>query len=160
MKYFLKNYQIKYQKKIIPYMTYNLSYLGRKMKAREIYDKKIGVCAHYSLLYNTLLIFQQIQVVEVSGYILDNNILGNNNVNIKNNKIDLSDRRHAWSLALIDGNWKYLGATWNLFEKNVPLTHIFQNFGDNTSNTKGYIDNKIIIEITREIIKQVKTNEI
>ena len=140
-------------------MTYNLSYLGRKITPREIYDKKMGVCEHYSLLYNTLLISQEIKVVKVSGYALDNNLLGNNNVNIKDNKNDLSDRRHAWSLALIDGNWIPLDVTWNLFEKNVPLTHIFQNFGDNTCNTTGHIDNKIISEITREIIRQVKINE-
>ena len=141
------------------YMTYNLSYLGRKMTAREIYNKKMGVCEHYTLLYNTLLISQGIKVVKVSGYALDNNRIGNNNVNINNNKNDLSDRRHAWSLALIDGNWIPLDATWNLFEKNVPLTHIFQNFGDSTYNTTGYIGNKINSEITREIIKQIKINE-
>ena len=140
-------------------MTYNLSYLGRKITARDIYDIKMGVCEHYSLLYNTLLISQEIKVVKVSGYALDNNILGHNNANIKNNKNDLSDRRHAWSLALIDGNWIPLDATWNLFEKNIPLTHIFQNYGDNTSNATGYIDNKTISEITSEIIKQVKITE-
>ena len=144
-------------------MTYNLSYTGRTMTAREIYDKKIGVCEHYSLLYNTLLTSQGIKAVKVSGYALDNNIVGNNNnvnnVNIKNNKNDLSDSRHAWSLALIDGNWIPLDATWNLFEKNVPLTHIFQNFGDSTNNTTGYIGNKINSQITREIIKQIKIND-
>ena len=144
------------------YMTYNLSYLGRKMTAREIYNKKRGVCEHYSLLYNTLLISQGIKVVKVSGYALDNNRVGNNNantINISNNKNDLSDCRHAWSLAFIDGKWIPLDATWNLFEKNVPLTHIFQNFGDSTINTSGYIGNTINSKITKEIIKQIKIND-
>ena len=140
------------------YMTYNLSYLGRKLTAKQIYDKKMGVCEHYSLLYNTLLTSQGIKVVKVSGYALDNNRIGNNSyVNIENNdQNDLSDRRHAWSLAFIDGNWIPLDATWNLFEKNVPLTHIFQNYGDSINNTTGYIGNNINSEITKEIIKQIK----
>ena len=140
------------------YMTYNLSYLGRKLTAKQIYDKKMGVCEHYSLLYNTLLTAQGIKVVKVSGYALANNRIGNNDNDISiqnNNENDLSDRRHAWSLAFIDGNWIPLDATWNLFEKNVPLTHIFQNYGDSTNNTTGYIGNNINSEITKEIIKQI-----
>ena len=87
-----------------------------------------------------------------------NNRIGNNDSDISiqnNNENDLSDRRHAWSLAFIDGNWIPLDATWNLFEKNVPLTHIFQNYGDSTNNTTGYIGNNINSEITKEIIKQI-----
>ena len=141
------------------YMTYNLSYTGREMTARQIYDTKIGVCEHYSLLYNTLLTSQGIKVVKISGYALDNNREDDkNNVNIQNNQNSLNDRRHAWSLALIDGIWVPLDATWNLFEKNVPLTHIFHNYGDTINNTTSYNDNTIKSEITKEIIKQIKIN--
>ena len=142
-------------------MTYNLAYLGRKMTARQILDKKMGVCEHYSLLYNTLLTSQGIKVVKVSGYALDDNnnrTEDKNNINIQNNQNDLSDKRHAWSLALIDGNWVPLDATWNLFEKNVPVTHIFNNYGDSVNNTTSYNENTITSETTKEIIKQIKNN--
>ena len=125
-------------------MTYNLSYLGRKMISNQIYEKKMGVCEHYSVLYNTLLTSQGFKVVKVSGYALDNNRVENNNninINIQKNQDNLNDRRHAWSLALIDEQWIPFDATLNLFEKNVPLTHIFHNYGDSTTNTTSYKGN-------------------
>ena len=42
---------------------------------------KSGVCEHFTLLYNTLLVSQGIQAIKVSGYALDiteNNIIKDN----------------------------------------------------------------------------------
>ena len=152
------NYK-KLGKWVYNYMTYNLSYTGRTMTAREIYDKKIGVCEHYSLLYNTLLTSQGIKVVKITGYALENNKEEDNNIdNIQSNPNTLDDRRHAWSLALIDGVWVPLDATWNLFEKNIPLSHIFHNYGDSINSTVSYNDNTVTTDITKETIKQIKIN--
>ena len=147
------NYK-KLGKWVYNYMTYNLSYTGREMTARQIYDTKIGVCEHYSLLYNTLLTSQGIKVVKISGYALEND--RKEYINNVDNKNSLEDRRHAWSLAFIDGVWVPLDATWNLFEKNVPLTHIFHNYGDSVNNTISYNNNTIKSKITKEIIEQIK----
>ena len=36
-------------------MTYDLSYSGKKLTLKEIYQGKKGVCEHYTLLYNAML---------------------------------------------------------------------------------------------------------
>ena len=137
-------------------MTYNLSYVGRKMIARKIYDKKIGVCEHYSLLYNTFLTSQVIKVDKFSGYALANEEKEKDNDKNKNNPNTLHDNRHACSLALIKGVWVPLDATWNLFEKNVLLTHIFETYGNYSISTTSN-SNKIKNEITKIIIKYVQS---
>ena len=50
------------------YMSYNLTCNGKILTAKEVYNKKVGVCEHFTLLYNTLLISQGIKAVKVSGY--------------------------------------------------------------------------------------------
>ena len=145
------NYK-KLGKWVYNYMTYNSSYKGKEISAREIYNKKNGVCEHFSLLYNTLLTAQNIKVIKVTGYALSEQEQENND-----NQNILENRRHAWSLALIDGEWVPLDATWNLFEKNVPLTHIFQNYGDCTNLTTSYGENKVQYKTTKEIIKYIES---
>ena len=152
------NYK-KLGKWVYNYMTYNLSYTGRKMTAKEIYNKKIGVCEHFTLLYNTLLVSQGIKVVKVSGYAFNYNEK-NKIINIKesdnkkdNNPNILKDNRHCWTLALIDGTWVPLDATWNLFEKNVPISHIYENYGNGFYLTTSYSGNTVNNEISKEIIK-------
>ena len=149
------NYK-KLGKWVYNYMTYNLSYVGRKMTAKEIYDKKIGVCEHFSLLYNTLLTSQGINVVKVSGYALENLEKDKNKEDKKTSPNILKDNLHAWSLALIDGVWVPLDATWNLFEKNIPLTHIFGNYGDCSNLTTYDSENNVKNETTKEIIKYIE----
>ncbi len=88
-------------------MTYNLLLTGRKMTAREIYNKKIGVCEHFTLLYNTLLVSQGIKSIKVSGFALNKN----KNQNKQNKEQNtFKDNRHCWTLALIDGVWVSLDA--------------------------------------------------
>ena len=146
-------------------MTYNMAYFGKNLTAKEIYEKKFGVCEHFTLLYNTLLVSQGIKAVKVAGYALDDKDKDKNKNKLeskekKENKDNknlqtLSDNRHCWTLALIDEKWAPLDATWNLFEKNVPLSHIFQNYGNSIIKTitpsGKYVDN----EVTKEIIKYI-----
>ena len=144
------NYK-KLGKWVYNYMTYNLLLRGRNMTAREIYNKKIGVCEHFTLLYNTLLVSQGIKATKVSGFALNKN----KNQQNKEQKT-LKDNRHCWTLALIDGVWVPLDATWNLFEKKLPLSHIFQNYGNCVFLTTGDNMNDVTNEITKEIIKQTE----
>ena len=136
------------------YLEYNINLKGKKYTAKEIYNMKSGVCEHFTLLYNSLLVSQGIQAIKVSGYALD---ITENNI-IKDNKYkmnSISDSSHAWTLAKIDGEWVPLDATWNMFNKNVPITHIFQNYGDGSSRWE-YIGNKVDQKVTQEIIKYIK----
>ena len=57
------------------YITYNKAYLGTTMTAKEIYDKKVGVCEHFTILYNTLLVSYGIEAVKISGYALKKKLL-------------------------------------------------------------------------------------
>ena len=59
-------------------------------------------------------------------------------------------------LAKIDGEWVPLDATWNLFDKHVPITHIFKYYGDEGHCTYYYGDNKVVSKITKENIKFIK----
>ena len=144
------------------YMTYNLLLVGREMTAKEIYNKKIGVCEHFTILYNTLLVSQGINAVKISGYALDS-IEGNNedknnmNKNENNKPSTLEDNKHSWTLALIDGTWVPLDATWKLFEKNVPISHIFQNYGNSYFYKKSISGNNVNDEITKVIIKYISS---
>ena len=141
------------------YITYDLSYTGKEMTAREIYNTKIGVCEHFTLLYNTLLVSFGIDAVKVGGYAISKTEDDDKKMNIKESHIEnskklntLSDERHAWSIAKVNGAWIPLDATWDLFDGNVPLSHIFQNYGEHNLLTNFNTDNKVSNDITKEVI--------
>ena len=67
----------------------------------------------------------------------------------------LQDNRHCWTLALIDEKWVPLDATWNLFEKNVPLSHIFENYGKTIVNIITTSKKSVEKKVTKEIIKYI-----
>lgn len=140
------------------YMTYNLQLKGRKMSAMEIYNIKQGVCEHYTKLYNTLLTAYGIDAIKVGGYaknLTENNamvIKKKDSVNINKD----SSEKHAWTLAKIDGEWVPLDATWDLFDKKVPITHIFQNYGDSEVFIKYNVDNKVSYKLSKENINYIK----
>ena len=114
-------------------ITYDLSLSSKDFTALEIYNNKKGVCSHFTLLYNTLLNAYGIEAFEVHGYAMDiteyNTKVKHRNEE-KKNRSDNANERHAWTLAKIDGEWVPLDATWNLFDKKVPITHVFKNYGD------------------------------
>jgi len=105
-------------------MTYSLKYHGKKFTAYEIWKNRIGVCEHYTLLYNTLLTSIDIPVCSLTGTVCNNN----------------EDRfgRHAWTLAKIDGKWMQLDATWDHFSGGVPISHIFKNYANDTMKFEYY----------------------
>ena len=63
---------------------------------------------------------------------------------------------HAWTLAKIDGVWVPLDATWDLFDKSVPITHIFQHYGNYVEKIIYKVDNIVKFTKTKEDIKYIK----
>ena len=140
-------------------ITYNLSLTGKKFTAMEIYNNKQGVCEHFTLLYNTLLNAYGIEAFKVAGYakdITEYNTEVKHKKDEKNNSSGEATERHAWTLAKIDGEWVPLDATWNLFDKKVPITHVFKNYGDTQSNMVYMSDCKVDFNNTKENVIYVK----
>ena len=102
-------------------IKYDKSYLGKDMSAIEIYNRKKGVCEHYTILFNTLLNSIDIPAIYVCG-------LANNGEEGKTQIKDTEKERHAWTLAKIDGRWIPLDATWDILKGILPVSHIFQNY--------------------------------
>ena len=143
------------------YLTYNLNHYGKTYTAKEIYNKKEGICKHFTLLYNTLLVSQGIDAINISGFALDlteNNVVKENeNTKVLNtNPNTLENSRHDWTLAKIDGKWVPLDSTWNMLDKNLPISHIFQNYGNINLTTRAPSENQVNNKITKEIIKYIK----
>ena len=137
-------------------ITYNVSLVGKSFTAMEIYNNKQGVCSHFTILYNTLLNAYGIKAFKVAGYALD---ITEYNTQVKHKKSEKrnssgkSSERHAWTLAKIDGEWVPLDASWNLFDKKVPVTHLFQNYGD----TEKFSSNPYVqFKLTKENILYLK----
>ena len=98
-------------------ITYDLSYSGRnEITATETMNNRIGVCHHFTKLYNALMYSLGYQVIYVSGYALDKkDIFG-------------KEDAHAWSLFKIDGKWLPFDATWGIFSGKLPVCHVFKQF--------------------------------
>ena len=136
------------------YMTYDLSYFGDVSTAREIYDRKRGVCEHYTILYNAMLNAIGIQTLNTSGWAFEKDQTAG----------DKNTVGHAWTVALIDGKWKELDATWGLFD-GIPAGHIIKSINANDYSyeysTEGQkpvtLDQDLEIKMT-EIIKGIETN--
>ena len=147
-------------KKVRNYLTYNMFYSGKYLNAKQIYENRAGVCIHFTLLYNTLLVSQGIKAVEVVGYGLgcwekEKEKFKSNNI-IENNNFQPLNRGHMWTLALIDEKWVPLDATWTLFEKNVPLSHIFKYYNNSSvysNNQNSQNIQKIFFDNTKLLIK-------
>ena len=116
----LPNYY-KIGKFVKSYINYDISYVGKTLTIKEIYERKTGVCEHYTLLYNAMLNAIDIPTLYISGWAFEKS-------QTSGNKDTLT---HAWTAAFIDGKWKELDATWGLFE-GVPAGHIFKNFNQDT----------------------------
>ena len=98
-------------------VTYDLRYTGRnEIQATEILKNKIGVCHHFTKLFNALMYSLGYQVIYISGYALD-----------KKDHYDKSDA-HAWSLVKIKGKWLPFDATWGIFSGKLPVCHVFKQY--------------------------------
>ena len=96
------------------------------MTVDEILEKKVGVCHHMTLLYNSFLNCINIDAMYTNGFAHTEN----------NNNIDL-ETRHAWTVAKIDEKWIPLDATWNIFNGKLHLGHIFRYYGEKYRDTSG-----------------------
>ena len=103
------------------HITYNLNYHGRNLTALEIYNGKMGVCEHYTILYNAMLNAIGIKTISTFGWAFDQDKTTANEKTIG----------HAWTVALIDGRFIELDATWDLFE-GVPAGHILKGYKKET----------------------------
>ena len=95
-----ENY-IKIGKFVYSHIEYDISYVGRQLGAKEIYEGKKGVCEHYTILYNAMLNAIGIKTLYISGWAFDGD-------KISGNKDTLT---HAWTVALIGTKWIELDAT-------------------------------------------------
>ena len=140
-------------------IKYNFEFSGKKYSAKEIFNMKQGVCEHFTILYNTLLTAYGIDTIKVSGYAKD---ITENNIKVKkrkdeNNQNEDPSERHSWTLAKINNEWVPLDATWDLFDKNVPITHIFENYGNGGEKIVYNSDNVVQFKRTKQNIKYIKT---
>ena len=143
------------------HIKYNLQLTGKKFTAMEIYNNKQGGCEHFTKLYNTLLTAYGIDAIKVCGYAKDiteynTKVKKKEGDNNQNQNADPSGR-HAWTLAKIDGEWVPLDATWDLFDKKVPITHIYENYGEGQQHIVYNSDNVVKFKRTKENIKFVKS---
>ena len=123
------------------------------------YNYKQIIFNHFNLLYNTLLNDYRIETFKVDEYnkdITEYNTEVKHKKDEKNNSSGEATERHAWTLAKIDGEWVPLDATWNLFDKKVPITHVFKNYGDTQSNMVYMSDCKVDFNNTKENVIYVK----
>ena len=107
-------------------ITYDLRYTGRnEIEATEILKNKIGVCHHFTKLFNALMYSLGYQVIYISGYALD-----------KKDHYDKSDS-HAWSLVKINGKWLPFDSTWGILSGKLPVCHVFKQYFPSTVRVVG-----------------------
>ena len=105
---------------------YDISYSGRnEITATQTLNNKIGVCHHFTKVFNALLYSLGYQVIYVSGYALD-----------KKDTFGKEDA-HAWSLVKIDGKWLPFDATWGFFSGKIPVCHVFKQYFPNGTRVIG-----------------------
>ena len=110
-------------------IKYDISYHGKNdISATEVYNKGVGVCHHFTKLYNALLYSLGYKCIYVSGYA----------INKKDNFNE--DDGHAWSLVKVGNKWLPFDATWGIFSGKLPICHIFQSYFSRSVQTSS-IDN-------------------
>ena len=110
-------------------IKYDIRYKGKnEIPATDIYKNRVGVCHHYTILYNALMYSLGYQCIYVGGYA------------IKKNNCFNEDDGHAWSLIKVNDKWLPFDATWGIFSGKLPVTHIFEYFFRGKRHASG-IDN-------------------
>ena len=108
-------------------IKYDISYSGRNdISATEIYNNRIGVCHHFTILYNALLYSLGYKCIYVSGYA------------IKKNDCFKSSNSHAWSLIKVNDKWLPFDATWGIFSGKLPVCHVFEHYFSGGKHTSGH----------------------
>ena len=107
-------------------IKYDLNYVGRdEMTAIDIYNMKVGVCHHFTVLSNALLYSLGYKVLYIGGYVC------------KNNKEFNRDSGHAWSLIKVNNKWYPFDATWGIVSGKLPGGPIFGYFSHLGYNVRG-----------------------
>ena len=91
----------------------------------DIYNKREGVCHHFTKLANTLLYSIGYKVIYTSGYACKNY-----------SEFDKSTG-HAWSLILIKDKWYPFDSTWGIFSGKLSVCHVFREFFEKGRRIKG-----------------------
>ena len=99
-------------------MKYRLSYYGEEKNVDEILSNLIGAPDHYTKLYNSLLFSIGIKAVNINGYIVKSDY---------GRTEKIKTEPHTWTMAKINGKWKFLDVTWGLFFDKFPISHVFTN---------------------------------
>ena len=98
-------------------IKYDIRYLGRPdISAIEIYKNRVGVCSHFTILYNALMYSLGYQCIYVVGFVANNSNCFN------------EDDYHAWSLIKVNDKWLPFDATWGIFSGKLPVTHFFEYY--------------------------------
>ena len=107
-------------------IKYDLNYVGRtEMTAIDIYNMRVGVCHHFTLLSNALLYSLGYKVIYIGGYVC------------KNNKEFNRDSGHAWSLIKVNNKWYPFDSTWGIVSGKLPVGHIFGNYSNKSYSVRG-----------------------
>ena len=114
-------------------IKYDISYHSKNdISATETYNNRVGVCHHFTKLYNALIYSLGYQCIYISGYAIK-----------KNDSFDQDDG-HAWSLIKINGKWLPFDATWGIFSGKLPVCHVFDAFFSKSTHTSSIDNIKII----------------
>ena len=98
-------------------IKYDFSYIGRtELTAMDIYNKRAGVCSHFTRLSNALLYSLGYKAFYVHGFACEDTA-----------KFE-EDCKHAWSLVKVDGKWYPFDSTWNILSGKLPVCHVFQGY--------------------------------
>ena len=102
---------IKIGKWIKKNITYDISYLSKKMTIDEILNIKKGVCVHFTKLFNALLNSINIPSEHIWGWVIEKN----------------KQTAHAWSIFLYENEWKFADCTMGYFRGVIPCSHLMWN---------------------------------
>ena len=93
----------------------------------DIYNKRVGVCHHFTRLSNALLYSLGYKVIYAAGYAC-----------INNNTFK-TDTGHAWSLIQLDNKkWHPFDSTWGILTGKLPVGHIFGTFFNRGFRVRGH----------------------
>ena len=110
-------------------IKYDINYRGKTdISATETYNNKVGVCHHFTKLFNAFMYSLGFKCIYVSGYAVE--------------KKDYfsSENAHAWSLIKVNGKWLPFDATWGIFTGKLPISHIFSSYFPEKITTNGIDD--------------------
>ena len=144
---------IKIGKWVYQNMIYDISHTGKRKTVDEILTTLIGVCEHYTILYNALLNSINIEAIYVGGFAFD-----------EEKQIKKENMGHAWTLAKINNEWIPYDSTWNIFTGILPISHIYERFNSMyIYYSSGYtFSDKIDIQFNKAdnvIIEENKSNK-